>query len=197
MSIPTTDADVRVRLAKLGLSEQRLVAALGLYRAKRALGSSVLIAYENVLNVLAGDAPCPPVEWPEHITEAQKGRARQLVAPQPSPKNGDGSPVWPMVIRDVPKGIAPRSVATEGEWAIIADMIARDEYGRKKYKSPLTANNGRDNLVDWYQEALDGLAYARSEIEGGDATGVGEISYHVQMSLALDLRMAIYRRDGK
>jgi hypothetical protein len=48
---------------------------------------------------------------------------------------------------------------------VIADMQARDAEGRRKYGTPLQPHNGRDALVDAYQEALDLVVYLRQAIE--------------------------------
>lgn len=48
---------------------------------------------------------------------------------------------------------------------VIEDLAARKEYGVKTYGTPLQANNGRDALVDAYQEALDLCIYLRQVIE--------------------------------
>lgn len=64
------------------------------------------------------------------------------VAKQPAP-TGDGQCVWDLVV---------------------ADMIARDNEGRRKYGAPLRTFNGRDALVDAYQEALDLAVYLRQAI---------------------------------
>ena len=48
---------------------------------------------------------------------------------------------------------------------VIADLRARDVAGRKKYGTTLQTNNGRDALVDAYQEALDLAMYLRQAIE--------------------------------
>lgn len=66
-----------------------------------------------------------------------------LTDPQPSPQNA-GEPIVPMVI---------------------ADLEARREFGRKKYGDELRVDNGRDALVDAYQEALDLCIYLRQRIE--------------------------------
>lgn len=51
-------------------------------------------------------------------------------------------------------------------WAlVISDMQARDAEGRRKYGTPLQPHNGRDALVDAYQEALDLVVYLRQAIE--------------------------------
>jgi hypothetical protein len=47
---------------------------------------------------------------------------------------------------------------------VLADMKARDEYGRKKYGTPLQAENGRDMLYDLLSELMDAVCYLRGEI---------------------------------
>lgn len=64
--------------------------------------------------------------------------------PEPAPIPNKSRPVWELVIED---------------------MKARDQFGREKYKTPLQAHNGRDFLVDAYQEALDLCVYLRGAIE--------------------------------
>jgi len=73
----------------------------------------------------------------------------KLVTEQPAPTANEKPAVWDLVKQD---------------------MTARDQEGRRKYGVPLQPHNGRDNLVDAYQEALDLVVY---------------------------LRAAIYERDGK
>lgn len=63
---------------------------------------------------------------------------------QPHPVPNGGSPLWDLVI---------------------ADMRERDQIGRQRYGTPLQAFNGRDALVDAYQEALDHAVYLRQAIE--------------------------------
>ena len=71
-------------------------------------------------------------------------------------------------IKDQPK---PTESAHPAVWPlVIMDMADRDVTGRVRYGVPLQPHNGRDALVDAYQEALDLCAY---------------------------LRQAIYERDGK
>lgn len=48
---------------------------------------------------------------------------------------------------------------------VIDDMQERDRVGRQRYGTPLQANNGRDALIDAYQEALDLVVYLRQAIE--------------------------------
>lgn len=67
-----------------------------------------------------------------------------VVADQPPPVPSDRPAIWDLVV---------------------ADMQARDKVGRERYGTPLQAHNGRDALVDGYQEVLDLAVYLRQEIE--------------------------------
>ncbi len=53
---------------------------------------------------------------------------------------------------------------------VVSDMLERDQVGQQRYGTPLQPHNGRDALMDAYQEALD---------------------------LAVYMRQAIFERDGK
>lgn len=48
---------------------------------------------------------------------------------------------------------------------VITDIINRKQEGIKRYGTPLQANNGRDALLDAYEEALDLAIYLRQVIE--------------------------------
>lgn len=48
---------------------------------------------------------------------------------------------------------------------VITDMEERNRVGTKKYGTPLQAYNGRNALIDAYQEALDLCVYLRQAIE--------------------------------
>ena len=52
---------------------------------------------------------------------------------------------------------------------MIADMRARHEMGARKYETALRPFNGRDPLIDAYQEALDLCVYLRQAIEERNA----------------------------
>lgn len=67
-----------------------------------------------------------------------------MIEDQPPPKPNASRPIWELVIED---------------------MQERDRVGRARYGTPLQADNGRDHLVDAYQEALDLAVYLRTEIE--------------------------------
>lgn len=49
-------------------------------------------------------------------------------------------------------------------------MEERERFGILKYGTPVQAGNGRDALVDAYQEALDLCVYLRQAIEERNAS---------------------------
>lgn len=51
---------------------------------------------------------------------------------------------------------------------IVEDLLERSRIGTEKYGTCLRANNGRDALVDAYQEAIDLCQYLRQAIEERD-----------------------------
>jgi len=62
-------------------------------------------------------------------------------------------------------------------WSLVVnDMRARDLEGRRRYGTPLQAGNGRDGLVDAYQEALDLVVYLRQVIAERDLAPAGAAS---------------------
>ncbi len=48
--------------------------------------------------------------------------------------------------------------------AVLADLTGRAEQGKEKYGTYLMTENGRDPLVDAYQEALDLVMYLKQEL---------------------------------
>lgn len=64
-------------------------------------------------------------------------------APEPAPTKNENPAVWDLVI---------------------ADIVKRDETGAEKYGTRLQPHNGRDPLVDLYQELLDAVVYLRQAL---------------------------------
>ena len=71
---------------------------------------------------------------------------------QPPPVPNEGVPVWDLVM---------------------VDMVERDHVGRQRYGTPLQTFNGRDALVDLYQELLDAVVYIRQVIAERDGRNRG------------------------
>lgn len=59
----------------------------------------------------------------------------------------------------------PRGAGKDITNLVISDMKQRANYGKKIYGQRLHAHNGRDSLIDAYQEALDLALYLRQAIE--------------------------------
>ena len=78
------------------------------------------------------------------MTDRDQIRALNEHQPAPQPSTGD---VWALVL---------------------ADMEDRRRLGIERYGTPLQPHNGRDALVDAYQEALDLAVYLRQAIEERD-----------------------------
>lgn len=68
---------------------------------------------------------------------------------------------------------------------LIADLTARRDMGREKYGTLLQANNGRDVMIDAYQEALDLIAYLRQALEEGKPVSA---LYRDTLALLVSLR---------
>ena len=60
---------------------------------------------------------------------------------------------------------APKGTGADIARLVQQDIERRAEAGEKTYGERLTANNGRNALVDAYQEALDLCMYLRQQIE--------------------------------
>lgn len=60
---------------------------------------------------------------------------------------------------------APKPSSSPAIWSlVIKDMVDRDLVGKERYGHRLQGGNGRDALVDAYQEALDLACYLRQVI---------------------------------
>lgn len=84
-------------------------------------------------------------ESADYIQECNENPlAGALNAPQPAPTRGTGTSV---------------------QWMVRQDLAERERQGVQKYGTSLHAHNGRDALIDAYQEALDLACYLRQAIE--------------------------------
>lgn len=121
------------------------------------------------------------------------GATTVFVRPQPPPQNALGPAIWPMIAEELEEAAQH---ATSPVLTLVAnDARMRHEDGMAKYGVPLVAENGRDHLVDAYQEALDGSVYLRAEYERGTKAAIG---LFVKMkNLAVEIRGVLYERDGR
>jgi hypothetical protein len=80
-----------------------------------------------------------------------------------------GVKVAPMAAEPQP---APQPGRQTVGLAVLADLLARMEAGQQRYGTLLETHNGRDALMDAYQEALDLCMYLRQAImERDNANG--------------------------
>ncbi|RKH13779.1 hypothetical protein D7X74_21260 [Corallococcus sp. CA047B] len=137
--------------------------------------------------------------------------------PQPAPAANDKAAVWDLVAQDLEQdeGRLAAGPMPSRPWAerhvvalVRADAKARDVYGREHYGTPLQAGNGRDALVDAYQEALDLAVYLRQALEEQrESAFTPDRQDYVVEHLTLlyanargtvrHLRWLLYARDGR
>lgn len=106
------------------------------------------------------------------------------IVDQPPPKTTDRRPSWDIVMSYVDQLRCDNAHLTLGISEsviplVLADMRDRDAVGRQRYGTPLTSGNGRDHLVDAYQEMLDGCVYLMNEL---DEHGVGLTTHLTEAS---------------
>jgi hypothetical protein len=93
----------------------------------------------------------------------------EIVDQPPPAARPDLIPAWEQVIADYTARYTAEHTLDNLQVVrdVLDDMTARDATGRERYGVPLTAHNGRDQLVDAYQEALDLAVYLRAAMEEG------------------------------
>lgn len=112
-----------------------------------------------------------------------------LVREQPPPTHNDHPAVWDLVITDIDGLGADGPVI-----AVMKDMRERDRVGYERYGTRLQPHNGRDNLVDAYQEALDLCVYLRTALFEGHDPEL-EKTYKTALHNTLAIRSLIWNRD--
>jgi hypothetical protein len=120
---------------------------------------------------------------------------------QPDPVQNEKPAVWELVQEDFKRNYSSDPVTN----AVLDDMKARDDWGRTKYKTPLQPFNGRDALIDFYQELLDGAVYSRQYLfeRGGeqfffDQENSDLLDVYDNLLFAIRaIRARIFQRDGK
>lgn len=105
-----------------------------------------------------------------------------LNAPQPAPTAGEGDEVWPLIFAN--------EALVLPDW-LKADMKARHEMGVKKYGTPLRVWNGRDCVIDAYQEALDLAVYVQQARARLPCLSLGPRSQPLAGAPLLNARLAL------
>lgn len=139
----------------------------------------------------------PRLPSPTEVMNAQ--HRHEVNTPEPAPTPNDRPAIWDLVVADV-EGTMSVNYPESSEIAVkthaVADMRARDAFGRAKYGTPLQPENGRDALVDAYQEALDLSVYLKqSVVEKYD--GMVHAFYVDALNIVLELRQFLDTRNTK
>ena len=92
------------------------------------------------------------------------------IVDQPAPQASDRRPTWDIVMAYVDQLRREREHVSLGVYAdvislVLADMRDRDRIGEQCHGTRLTSGNGRDHLVDAYQELLDSCVYLMNELD--------------------------------
>lgn len=110
--------------------------------------------------------------------------------PQPPPKPSEGPSIEEELVATVRRTL----LDTPGRAKLIEDIRARAAQGRAKYGVPLQVGNGRDHVIDEYQEEIDAAFYAQArvlQLEDGDERARSLTHWRLQRIL----ETAILTRD--
>lgn len=119
-----------------------------------------------------------------------------IATSQQTAPTGDGPAVMDFVAEKMDMMIRTRCVDPaeimsnpDGLSRLLSDLILRKEMGTKKYGTPLRAHNGRQAIVDLYQEIQDAIMYSgQGRMEGDkDAGALFEICVMLGKTLAAQL----------
>lgn len=103
---------------------------------------------------------------------------------QPLPVPNDGPSMHDLVCADLWRGGA----AGKLEDAVMADLQARKQLGLERYGSLLQAGNGRDAMLDLYEELQDAAVYARQMQEEAGGVSPADAVYAELLTLLVDVR---------
>ena len=93
--------------------------------------------------------------------------SEEMITPQPSPLKGiEGSDAWLDGILFAEGAFSLVSDPGEKHVAaqVLKDMRQRRQMGIDKYGTPLQYATNRDNVIDQYQEDLDGYVYGTAAV---------------------------------
>lgn len=115
------------------------------------------------------------------------------VVDQPAPVPGRGASMHDLVVEDLTRWWPASAVESLGP-----DLEGRKQIGLDRYGTVLQADNGRDALIDAYQEALDLAVYLRQALaEAGwpNGTPTGGLLKAYVSALRTALRVSELVRD--
>lgn len=108
-----------------------------------------------------------------------------MIKDQPSPVPNNNPSVHDLVCQE-------KELSDE----LCKDLQSRKEIGLARYGTSLQVGNGRNSLIDAYQEILDSIVYLRKEIgERSVRNRQLESCYGLAIRLAEDLRYLVGQQD--
>ena len=110
---------------------------------------------------------------------------------QPMPATVNAPRSVDLVISDI------RNTINGDTTCLCIDLMSRADVGYKKYGVYLQPGNGRDSIIDAYQEVLDCVKYLRTAIHEGRAPGWMRRYYHDMLLMAYDMSACINRNCGE
>ncbi len=117
--------------------------------------------------------------------------------PQPNPRPNLLHPyVWDEVLKDLPVRASFR-VPLPTIQAFRLDVTERDQIGQAKYAMRLQPFNGRDAVVDAYQEAMDQTVYLKQACLEQPQNFVLRTLYESALNQALNMRSYLNHRGGR
>ena len=100
------------------------------------------------------------------LVDAGKKIVQNTVADQPPPTATNRRAAWDIVLEFTERRRRDNAYGLDGTLdLVLADMRERDRLGKERYGVRLTSGNGRNHLVDAYQEALDKIVYLANELD--------------------------------
>lgn len=121
-----------------------------------------------------------------------KTSEERMAATSQLPPTGDGAIVLDAVVQHICNMANVRMIPFTALTPLKEDLVARAEFGLKKYGTKLRVKNGRKAAVDVYQEVLDGIMYAmQARLEGDHKIGRHLevlVSVGAQIAAELDVR---------
>ena len=136
-------------------------------------------------------APMTKGHYPARPTDVQPPPPppRAAATPQPAPRPGEQNVVL-LVVQDVLED--PIAVAhDDAHMQVLHDFLARSNFGLAKYGTRLFTGNGRDALMDAYQEAIDLVMYLRQAVAEGEDV---HPDYRTALGLCLTLQRILAAR---
>lgn len=121
-----------------------------------------------------------------------KTSEERMAANTQAPPTGDGVIVLDAAVQHICNMANVRMIPFTALAPLKEDLVARAEFGLKKYGTKLRIKNGRKASVDTYQEVLDAIMYAmQARIEGDHKIGrhlEALVSIGAQIAAELDVR---------